>query len=100
KVSVPWSFNILPLIDYAKGKGLPAGKAARPYSAKFPATGKEARTAEFAIAGQIPPGLQLDETTGRLTGTLLKPCSYRIRVFAFSTTRTTISKEFNLRLRP
>src|SRR4029079_11231357 len=29
KVSVPWSFNILPLIDFAKGKGLPPGKAVR-----------------------------------------------------------------------
>ena len=100
KVSAPWSFNILPLIDFSKGKGLPAGKVARPYSAKFPVTGKEARTAEFAIAGQIPPGLQLDETTGRLTGTLLKPGSYRIRVFAFSTTGTPISKVFSLRVRP
>ena len=100
KVSAPWSFNILPLIDFANGKGLPAGKVARPYSAKFPVTGKEARTAEFAIAGQIPPGLQLDETTGRLTGTLLKPGNYRIRVFAFSTTGTPISKVFSLRVRP
>jgi len=99
KVSAPWSFNILPLIDFATGKGLPTGKVARPYSAKFPVTGKEARTAEFAIAGQIPPGLQLDETTGRLTGTLLKLGSYRIRVFAFSTTGTPISKVFVIRVR-
>ena len=99
KVSVPWSFNILPLIDFAKGKGLPAGKVARLYSAKFPVTGKEARTAAFAIAGKIPPGLELDETTGRLTGTLLKAGSYRIRVFAFSATGAPISKLFVIRVR-
>jgi len=99
KVSVPWSFNILPLIDFAKGKGLPAGKVARLYSAKFPVTGKEARTAAFAIAGKIPPGLELDETTGRLTGTLLKAGNYRIRVFAFSETGAPISKLFVIRVR-
>ena len=99
KVSVPWSFNILPLIDFAKGKGLPAGTVSRLYSAKFPVTGKEARTAQFAIAGKIPPGLELDETTGRLTGTLLKAGNYRIRVFAFSETGAPISKLFVIRVR-
>ena len=99
KVSVPWAFNILPLIDFAKGKGLPGGKVARLYSAKFPVTGKEARTAQFAIAGEIPPGLELDETTGRLTGTLLKAGTYRIRVYAFSATGAPISKTFVIRVR-
>jgi hypothetical protein len=99
KVSVPWAFNILPLIDFAKGKGLPGGKVARLYSAKFPLTGKEARTAQFAIAGKIPPGLELDETTGRLTGTLLKAGNYRIRVFAFSASGAPISKTFVIRVR-
>ena len=26
KISVPWSFTILPLLDFAKGKGLPSGR--------------------------------------------------------------------------
>ena len=77
----------------------PAGKVDRRYSAKFPVTGKEARTAEFAIAGKIPPGLELDETTGRLTGMLLKAGSYRIRVFAFSATGAPVSKLFVIRVR-
>ena len=99
KVSVPWSFNILPLIDFAKGKGLPVGTVNRLYSAKFPVTGKEARTAQFALAGKIPPGLELDETTGRLTGTLLKPGVYRIKVYAFPANGAPISKVFSLRVR-
>jgi hypothetical protein len=99
KATVPWSFNILPLIDFAKGKGLPTGKVARLYSAKLPLTGKEARTAQFAISGKIPPGLELDETTGRLTGTLLKAGNYRIRVYAFSETGAPISKPFVIRVR-
>jgi hypothetical protein len=100
KLSVQWSFTVLPLIDFAKGKGLPAGKVDRLYSAKFPVTGKEARTAQFAIAGKIPPGLELDETTGRLTGTLLKAGTYRVRVFAFSASGAPISKVFSVRVRP
>jgi len=99
KVSVPWSFNILPLIDFAKGKGLPVGKVDQLYSAKFPVTGKQARTAQFAIAGKIPPGLELDETTGRLTGTLLKPGVYRIKVYAFPASGAPISNVFPLRVR-
>jgi hypothetical protein len=99
KVSVPWSFTILPLIDFAKGKKLPAGKVARRYSARFPVTGKEARTAQFAIAGKIPPGLELDEATGRLTGTLLKAGTYRVRVFAFSANGAPISKLFVIKVR-
>jgi hypothetical protein len=99
KVSVPWAFNILPLIDFAKGKGLPFGKVNRLYSAKFPVTGKEARTARLAVAGKIPPGLELDETSGRLTGTLLKAGTYRLRVFAFSASGARISKVFVMKVR-
>jgi hypothetical protein len=43
--------------------------------------------------------LELDETTGRLTGTLLKAGNYRIRVFAFSETGAPISKLFVIRVR-
>jgi hypothetical protein len=98
KVSVPWSFSILPLLDFAKGKTLPAGKVARRYSAKLPVTGKDAKTAQFAISGKIPPGLELDETTGRLTGTLLKPGTYRLRVYAFSN-GAPISRVFVIKVR-
>jgi large repetitive protein len=99
KVSVPWSFTILPLIDFAKGKALPLGKVNALYSARIPVTGKDARTAEFAISGKIPPGLELDETTGRLTGTLLKAGTYRLRVFAFSESGAPISKVFVIKVR-
>jgi hypothetical protein len=100
KVSVPWSFTILPLLDFRKGKTLPVGKLSKRYSAKIPVSGKDARTAQFAVSGQIPPGLDLDETTGRLTGTLLKAGRYRLRVYAFSTNGAPISKLFVIRVRP
>jgi hypothetical protein len=99
KVSVPWSFTILPLLDFRKGKGLTVGKVGRLYSARIPVSGKDAKTAQFALSGKIPPGLELDETTGRLTGTLLKAGNYRLRVFAFSESGAPISKVFRLRVR-
>jgi hypothetical protein len=99
KVSVPWSFTILPLLDFAKGKGLAVGKVGRLYSSRIPVSGKDAKTAQFAISGKIPPGLELDETTGRLTGTLLKVGNYRLRVFAFSENGAPVSKVFRLRVR-
>jgi hypothetical protein len=98
KVTVPWSFTILPLLDFAKGKGFAAGKVGRLYTARIPVSGKDAKTAQFALSGQIPPGLELDETTGRLTGTLLKAGNYRVRVFAFSANGAPISKVFRIRV--
>ncbi len=98
KASVPWSFTILPLLDFAKGKALPLGTVNRLYSAKIPVTGKDAKTAQFAISGKIPPGLELDETTGRLTGTLLKAGTYRLRVFAFSPSGAPVSKLFVIKV--
>ncbi len=99
KASVPFAFTILPLLDFAKGKALPVGRVDRLYSARILVSGKDARTAQFAIAGKIPPGLDLDETTGRLTGTLLKAGTYRLRVFAFSESGAPISKVFVVRVR-
>ena len=99
KASVSWAFTILPLLDFRKGKGLPVGKLDRRYSAKIPVSGKDARTAQFAVSGQIPPGLELDETTGRLTGVLLRAGNYRLRVFAFPETGSPISKVFRIRVR-
>jgi hypothetical protein len=99
KASVAWNFNILPLLAFTQGKTLPAGKLGRLYSAKIPVSGKDARSAEFAVGGQIPPGLELDET-GRLTGTLLKAGRYRLRVYAFSASGAPISKVFRITVRP
>jgi hypothetical protein len=96
--SVEWNITILPLLDFRKGKGLPLGHLNRLYSARVPVSGKDAKTAQFAIAGKIPPGLELDET-GRLTGTLLKKGTYRVTVYAFSESGAPISKVFTIRVR-
>jgi large repetitive protein len=98
KASVEWNVTVLPLLDFRKGKGLPIGRVNKRYSARIPVSGKESSTAEFAIAGKIPPGLELDDT-GRLTGTLLKTGRYKIRVYAFSENGAPISKVFTIRVR-
>jgi hypothetical protein len=99
KAEVDWSFNILPLLTFTPGKALPAGKVDRRYSVRIPVSGRDARTAQFAVSGQIPPGLDLDETTGRLTGTLLKAGAYRLRVYAFPAGGAPISKIFRITVR-
>lgn len=99
KASVEWDITVLPLLDFVKGKTLPLGKVNRAYSAKIPVRGKDARTAQFAISGDIPPGLDLDETTGRLTGTLLEKGTYRVHLYAFSQSGAPISKLFVIRVR-
>jgi hypothetical protein len=98
KASVAWHVTILPLLDFRKGKGLPIGHVNQPYSARIPIGGKDSSTAEFAIAGKIPPGLELDEA-GLLTGTLLKTGVYRIKVYAFPESGAPIVKVFSLRVR-
>jgi hypothetical protein len=98
KASVEWNITILPLLDFRKGKGLPIGHLNRLYSARIPVSGKDSSTAEFAVAGKIPPGLELDET-GRLTGTFLKAGTYKIRVYAFPENGAPISKLFTIRVR-
>jgi len=98
KASVPWNVTILPLLDFTKGKGLPIAHLNKRYAARIPVKGKDSATAEFAIAGKIPPGLELDDT-GRLVGTLLKTGTFKIRVYAFSGTGAPISKQFTIRVR-
>ena len=98
KASVEWNVTVLPLLDFRKGKGLPIGRVNKRYSARIPVSGKDSSTAEFAIAGKVPPGLELDDT-GRLTGTLLKTGRYQIRVYAFSENGAPISKVFTIRVR-
>jgi hypothetical protein len=98
KASVPWTFTILPLLEFAKGKGLPAGTVGRLYSARIPISGKEAKNATFTIAGKLPPGLALDGS-GRLAGTFAKPGTYRVKVIASSPSGARVSKSFRVSVR-
>jgi Putative Ig domain len=98
KLSVDWTITILPLLDFTTGKGLPVGHVDQFYSARIPVRGKDSATAQFAVAGEIPPGLQVDDT-GQLTGTLIKAGVYHIKVYAFPENGAPISKVFSIRVR-
>ena len=100
KLSLPFRITILPLLDFVVGKTLPTGRVDRFYSAKLPVKGKDSTKAFFALAGKIPPGLEYNELTRRLEGTLLKAGTYRLRVYAFSANGAPISKLFTIKVRP
>lgn len=99
KQSVPFAITVRPLLQFVAAKTLPIGRANRFYATRIPVSGKDARTALFAVAGRIPPGLELNETTRRLEGTPLVAGRYRIRVYAFTATGAPISKLFTITVR-
>ena len=100
KVSLPFRITIMPLLDFVVGKTLPGGRVDRFYTAKLPVKGKDSSKAFFALAGKIPPGLEYNELTRRLEGTLLRAGTYRLRVYAFSANGAPISKLFTIKVRP
>ena len=57
--SVGWNVTILPLLSFARGNTLPAGKVHRRYSARISVAGKDARIARFAVGG----GFRLDSNS-------------------------------------
>lgn len=99
KATVPFAITVRPLLSFVRAKLLPAGRVNRFYVARIPVSGKDARTALFALAGRIPPGLEYNETRRRLEGTILKAGTYRLRVYAFSASGAPISKLFTIRVR-
>ena len=100
KLSLPFRITVLPLLDFVVGKTLPTGRVDRFYSAKLPVKGKDSTKAFVALAGKIPPGLEYNELTRRLEGTLLKAGTYRLRVYAFSANGAPVSKLFTFKVRP
>jgi hypothetical protein len=100
KLSLPFRITIMPLLDFVVGKTLPGGRVDRFYTAKLPVKGKDSSKALFALAGKIPPGLEYNELTRRLEGTLLKAGTYRLRVYAFSANGAPVSKLFTIKVRP
>ena len=100
KLTVPFSITIKPLLAFVARRVLPVGRVNRFYAARIPVSGKDASTAIFAVAGRIPPGLELNETTRRLEGTLLVAGRYRLRVYAFSASGAPISKLYTIFVRP
>ena len=101
KLSLPFPITILPLLDFVKGKTLPAGRVDRLLLGEAPRQGQGLdQGVRSPLAGKIPPGLEYNELTRRLEGTLLKAGTYRLRVYAFSANGAPVSKLFTFKVRP
>ena len=76
----------------------PTGVVGVSYRWKVPVTGAS-KTRTFVMSGKFPPGLDLDETTGTLSGIPLKKGGYKIKVWVFGDPGTIISKTFTVKVR-
>ena len=52
----------------------------------------------FLVSGRIPPGLELDEETGFLTGTPLVPGTYRVKFWVLGDSGTQVSKTYRIKI--
>ena len=76
---------------------LPTAKVGKKYAFRIPVTGATRPT--FLAAGSFPPGLRLNERTGLLSGTLLRPGRYRIRIYVLDRPGVVITRPITLRVR-
>ncbi len=74
------------------------GKVDRPYSWRIPVSGAS-KLKVFLASGSFPPGLELDEDTGVLSGTPLQAGGYRIKIWVIGDAGTLISKRYTIRIR-
>jgi large repetitive protein len=91
--------TIQALLAFApKAKAPPAGRVGAPYRLVFKTTGAS-KVRTFVMSGRFPPGLDLDEATGVLSGTPLKRGTYRIKIWVLGDPGTVITKGFTIRIR-
>ncbi len=89
--------TIKALLAFATGKLPPSGIVGSRYRWKVPVTGAS-KTRRFIMSGKFPPGLDLDETTGILSGVPLKKGSYRVKLWVIGDPGTVISKRFTVKI--
>jgi len=75
----------------------PPGVLGSLYRWKVPVTGAS-KTKLFVASGKFPPGLDLNETTGVLSGIPLKNGAFRIKVWVLGDPGTVISKTFTIKV--
>ena len=56
------------------------------------------KTKLFLASGKFPPGLELDEATGTLSGTPLQPGGYRVKFWVFGDPGTQLFKSYTIRI--
>jgi hypothetical protein len=77
---------------------LPNASIGRPYSATIVATGGTPPLQWQVVQGKLPPGINLQPTSGILSGTPTAPGNYSFAVAVSDATPTTITANFTIRV--
>jgi hypothetical protein len=91
------TFTTQALLAFHKTKQAKVGKVGRGYTWRLPVAGAS-ETKVFLVSGRIPPGLELDEETGELTGTPLTPGTFRVKFWVLGDAGTLISKTYRVKI--
>ncbi len=75
----------------------PTGKLGKSFRWKLPVTGAS-KVKQFVASGKYPPGLELDEATGILSGIPLKTGSYKVKFWVIGDPGTQISKSYTIKI--
>lgn len=88
--------NIKALLAFGAAKP-PTGKLNKVFRWKLPVTGAS-KVKLFVASGKYPPGLDLNEATGVLSGTPLKTGSYKVKFWVLGDPGTLISKSYTIKI--
>jgi large repetitive protein len=91
------TFTTKALLAFHKTKLPKVGTVGTTYSWRLP-VGGASETKIFLVSGRIPPGLELNEETGLLTGTPLVSGTYRVKFWALGDSGTQVSKTYRIKV--
>jgi len=92
------TFTTKALLAFHRTKQPRVGTVGKNYSWRLP-VGGASETRIFLVSGAIPPGLELDEETGFLTGTPLVGGSFRVKIWVLGDSGTQISKKYRIKVK-
>ncbi len=91
------TFTTQALLAFHKTKLPKVGTVGKTYSWRLP-VGGASETKIFLVSGRIPPGLELDEETGFLTGTPLAAGTFKVKFWALGDSGTQVSKTYRIKI--
>jgi putative Ig domain-containing protein len=91
------TFTTQALLAFHKTKLPKVGAVGKTYSWRLP-VGGASKTKIFLVSGRIPPGLELDEATGFLTGTPLEAGTFKVKFWALGDSGTQVSKTYRVKI--
>jgi hypothetical protein len=92
------TFTTKALLAFHRTKQPRVGTVGKTYSWRLP-VGGASETRIFLASGAIPPGLELDEETGFLSGTPLVGGSFRVKIWVLGDSGTQISKKYRIKVK-